>query len=66
MSAGRHASDRRRPLTAFQIRVPPALKARIETGARLENNGVSAYTRRLLTAALDREDEMHRPPRDVA
>jgi len=64
MSARRPPS-RRRLLTPIQIRVPPALKERIETRARLENNGVSAFTRRLLTAALDREDETHRAPRDA-
>lgn len=39
------------------IRVPKALGERLEALARRENNRVSAVTRRLLTAALDREDE---------
>jgi hypothetical protein len=43
------------------IRVPLALGERLEAPARRENNHISAVTRRLLTAALDREEKSHRP-----
>ncbi len=38
------------------VRVPMELSDRLVEVARRENNHVSAVTRRLLTAALDRED----------
>lgn len=39
------------------VRVNTTLGDRLEAQARRENNHISAVTRRLLTAALDREDE---------
>ena len=50
------------------IRVPAALGKRLEAQAQRENNHVSAVTRRLLTAALDQEDETRPtpPPRRTA
>ena len=38
------------------IRVPTALCDRLQALAERENNHISAVTRRLLTAALERED----------
>lgn len=40
------------------LRVPITLGERLEAIARRENNHVSAVTRRLISAALDREDEV--------
>jgi hypothetical protein len=40
------------------IRVPLSLGKRLEAMASRENNHVSAVTRRLLSAALDREDRV--------
>lgn len=50
------------------IRVPAALGKRLEAQARRENNHVSAVTRRLLTAALDKEEATRPtpPPRQAA
>lgn len=42
----------------FAIRVPAALGDRLEQLAARENNHVSSAIRRLLSAALDREDEV--------
>jgi hypothetical protein len=44
------------------IRVPAALGKRLEAQARRENNLVSSTARRLLTLALDREDEARSSP----
>jgi hypothetical protein len=41
----------------FAVRVPAALGARLEQLAARENNHASATIRRLLSAAMDREDE---------
>ena len=45
------------------VRVPVELGERLEALARRENNHVSAVTRRLLSAALDREDVTRGPVR---
>ena len=41
------------------LRVPASISKRLAAIARKENNRMSAVMRRLLTAALDREDAAH-------
>ena len=50
--------------TIVAVRMPKTLGVRLAALAASENNYVSAVTRRLLTAALDREDAARRdtPP----
>ena len=48
--------DTTRQQKQIGIRVPLSLERRLQAVARKENNHVSSVTRRLLTAALDREE----------
>jgi metal-responsive CopG/Arc/MetJ family transcriptional regulator len=48
--------------TQIGVKLPAELRARLESVARRERNGLSAVARRLLSEAIQREEEAHRQP----
>ena len=49
----------------LNVRVPADLMTRLRLAAKREANGVSAVARRLLTAALDQQQQVSPPPADI-